>query len=224
MTEQKRRNTKSSHKSETETVDLGMIEMNAVQPGAVGKYVVTETVETIDSEKVSIGIYKLSETAKTPTYATQGSACFDLYVDFSGVRTVKVYTPSNLEVNRHVQQFREFWGSQGVVIDSGERALIPVNLIFDIPEGWKMLIYARSGNALKQAMLLANSVGVVDHDYVDPVFVIVFNQSNERLIVKQGDRIAQAEIVPAVQASFNILSDAPGQKTTRAGGFGSTGK
>lgn len=248
MTTPKRRITKPAGPA---PVDLGVIELNAVQLGMPEQFLATETteleVDNLDASKltttvpegvsatlavgkattnprVPVGIYKLSDTAKTPKYGTEGSACFDLHADFSGIKSVRVYTPVNLETQRNVQRFREHDDSRGVVIDAGERALIPTNLIFDIPEDWKMLIYARSGTALKQAMLLANSVGVVDHDYVDPTFVIIFNQSKERLVIRQGDRIAQAELVPVIQASFNTLSEAPGQKTTRAGGFGSTGK
>jgi dUTP pyrophosphatase len=208
------------------SVDLGVIDLNAVQPPVAVSGEVHNTASSGDNIKlrVPVGIYKLSDTAKTPKYGTEGSACFDLHADFTGIESIKVYTPANMEMKRNVQRFREYDGLQGVVIDSGERALIPTNLIFDIPENWKMLIYARSGTSLKQAMGLANSVGVIDHDYVDPTFVIIINQSDERFVIRQDDRIAQAELVPVYQASFNILSEAPKQKTTRAGGFGSTGK
>jgi dUTP pyrophosphatase len=224
MSNQKNRNNKQSPKD----IDLGMIELNAVLPencdeGASINF--DETNDSVSAKKVvPIGIYKLHDTVKTPKYATPGSACFDLYADFTGIESIKVYSPHNTETSRFVQSFIESGNSKGVVIDSGERALIPTNIIFDIPEGWKMLIYARSGSALKQAAVLANGVGVVDSDYVEPSYVIIFNQSKHRLVIKQGDRIAQAEIVPVVQASFNLLSSAPSIKTNRAGGFGSTGK
>lgn len=248
MTIQKRRTMKNIQPN-PETIDLGVIELNATQsemleqfseigttdldtsntdttqltvPTSVSQPIVFDS--SVQTSRVSVGIYKLSGTAKTPKYATSGSACFDLYSDFSDVKTVKVYTSFNIELNRPVQKFLEFDNSPGIVVDAGERALIPTNLIFDIPEGWKMLIYARSGIAFKRAMLLANSVGVVDHDYVDPTFVIIFNQSKERQVIKQGDRIAQAELVPVTQASFNFLSEAPVLKTMREGGFGSTGE
>jgi dUTP pyrophosphatase len=244
MTTQKRRSSKKA-----ETIDLGVIEMVPVEPDMDEEELSDETIavdetklnvtmsanlsdavqtylsnEVITRPRISVGVYKLSDTARTPTYATAGSACFDLYADFSGVRAVRVHSPSNFETERLVQRFPEYDNIQGVVIDSGERALIPTNLIFDIPEGWKMMIYARSGNALKFGMSLANSVGVVDHDYVNPTYIIVSNQSKERLVVKQGDRIAQAELVPIYQVVFNSLTEAPSQKTERDGGFGSTGQ
>lgn len=234
MAAQKRRITKNDE-LKSEEIDLGVVELNAVQPRLHEQVQLTATTQLMSSEdavqtatvaapQVSVGIYKLSSTAKIPKYATSGSACFDLHCDFSGIKSVKVYTQFNIETERFVQKFSEFGDSLGIVIDAGERALVPTNLIFDIPEGWKMLIYARSGAALKQAILLANSVGVIDCDYVDPTYVIIFNQSKERQIIKQGDRVAQAELVPVFKASFNSLSEPPVQKTLRAGGFGSTGK
>ena len=65
--------------------------------------------------------------------------------------------------------------------------MIPTGLFFDIPEGWVVKLYARSGLAFKQGLVLANSVGIVDSDYVDPVFVIVQNTTNKYITFKNGN-------------------------------------
>ena len=70
---------------------------------------------------------------------------------------------------------------------------------------------------------LINSVGIVDSDYVLPVFVPVYNNSQNRIKIKNGDRIAQGELVPVLRANIKITDQRPSQKTDRDGGFGSTG-
>lgn len=202
---------RARQKSQDQEIDLGVIEMHQVSEGMNF------------SSPIVINVYRQSETAKLPSYATDGSACFDLYADFTGVEKVKIYDTNNREIERVVQKFPEHDNALGVVIDSGERALIPLNLIFDIPENWKMLIYSRSGNSLKKGVTLANGVGVVDHDYVGPVFITIHNNSDIRLVIKQSDRVAQAEVVPVFKSIFIDHEQPPSQKTERSGGFGSTG-
>ena len=75
----------------------------------------------------------------------------------------------------------------------------------------------------KKGLNLINSVGIIDSDYVEEVFVPVMNNSQDRLRIYNGDRIAQAELVFNRQASLRYISDRPQRKSDRSGGFGSTG-
>ena len=92
---------------------------------------------------MQVKIKKLREDAITPTYATDGSACFDLY------STVDCTVRS--EARMHP------------VIDTG--------IAFEIPEGHVMLVYSRSGHGFKNGVTLANNVGVIDADFRDSVKV-----------------------------------------------------
>ncbi len=143
---------------------------------------------------MKIKINKLHEDAKMPTYGTAGSACFDLYA--SGV------------YNRFVSHVE--------VIGTG--------LAFEIPEGYVMLVYSRSGHGFKNNVRLANCVGVIDSDYRGEVKVklICDNRNSTRLEIETGDRIAQAMIVPVNQVDFEFVDEL--STTDRGtGGFGSTG-
>lgn len=113
--------------------------------------------------------------------------------------------------------------SDKIIINPGERLLIPTGLIFDIPENHSIRIHARSGLSLKQGLALANAEGVVDSDYVDPTFIMMINNSNAVATIKHGDRIAQGELVPVLQSEFQEIPTPPKQKTDRQGGLGSTG-
>jgi dUTP pyrophosphatase len=101
--------------------------------------------------------------------------------------------------------------------------LVPTGLIFDIPEGFSLRIHARSGLSLKEGLVLANSEAVIDSDYVDEVFVLLYNRSSVGRTIRIGERIAQAELVESVQYTIKETKKQPTVKTDRTGGMGSTG-
>ena len=86
-----------------------------------------------------------------------------------------------------------------------------------------MRAHPRSGLSLKQGLTLFNCEGVIDNDYVEPMFVTLYNISGVDQIVCDGDRIAQADLIRTEQYTIEETLDKPQQKTERAGGFGSTG-
>jgi dUTP pyrophosphatase len=95
--------------------------------------------------------------------------------------------------------------------------------IFDIPESYSIRLHPRSGLALKQGLTLANCEGVIDSDYINPLFVAILSTSAVEATIKDGDRIAQLELVLNVNASIVETYNPPQQKSSRTGGFGSTG-
>lgn len=191
----------------------GICDVNVSPPaGMVG------TGAVFSELRPTVAVFSLSETAQTPRYATEGSACFDLRADFTGHESVKVFTAKNEETTRRINHQNNI-----VMFEQGDRAMIPTNLIFDIPPGYKILVYPRSGSSLKRGITLANSVGVIDSDYVEPSFVLAKFDARVGGHVSHGEAIAQAELVPVTQASVVPTTERPAKKTTRNGGFGSTG-
>tara|TARA_B000000557_G_C20555344_1_gene350707 strand:- start:309 stop:629 length:321 start_codon:yes stop_codon:yes gene_type:complete len=104
-----------------------------------------------------------------------------------------------------------------------ERVLIPTGLILDIPEGYSVRLHSRSGLAWKDGVYLTNCEGIIDYDYVEPVFVMMTNISQSPKTINNGDRICQAELVEKVYHSLVEIPEPPTRKTERDGGFGSTG-
>jgi dUTP pyrophosphatase len=76
---------------------------------------------------------------------------------------------------------------------------------------------------LKKGVIIANCEGVVDADYVQQTYVMLQNTSDQVFEVRDGDRIAQAEVVPLQQYIFEVSDREPENKTSRTGGLGSTG-
>lgn len=171
-----------------------------------------------------LGIYPLYENVKYPKYATQRSACFDLSAYLGPeIICVDTYNRILMHTKRSIGPLPSRNGTRGFYIDPGECAFIPTGMIFDIPEGYKIMLYPRSGIAGKSHMKLGNSPAVIDEDYVEQTMILYFNDSQMRQDVAHGDRIAQAEIVPVYQAQFYTATEKPARKTDRSGGMGHTG-
>ena len=145
---------------------------------------------------------KLHPAAITPLYATPGAACFDLHAIIDG----------------------RFPSDPAIVIVSGQPAALNTGLSFEIPAGFVMLIFSRSGHGFNFDTRLANCVGVIDSDYRGEVKVRLSRDqaSGPPLRIMNGDRIAQAMIVPIPTVD---LEETDELSTTERGsrGFGSTG-
>lgn len=112
--------------------------------------------------------------------------------------------------------------SEPVILQPGERSLIPTGLQMALPHGYEAQIRPRSGLAIRNGITMLNSPGTIDADYRGELKVIVINHSNEAFTVNHGDRIAQMVIAPIVQ--LTVIETNELDETDRgAGGFGSTG-
>jgi len=110
---------------------------------------------------MNLQLKRIREEAKTPTYGSDGAACFDLYA------------------------------AEEVVIKPGETKVVPLGYAMGIPDGWEVNLRPRSGISLKTGLRMANSPGTIDSDYRGEVGVIFDNVSNENISIMVGDRIAQ---------------------------------
>lgn len=109
-----------------------------------------------------------------------------------------------------------------VILNPGERALIPTGLSFEIPLGYEIQARPRSGWAAKSGLTVLNTPGTIDADYRGEVKIIVINLGNESVTINDQDRCAQLVIAPVYQAQFEVVNEL--NSTERGiGGFGSTG-
>ncbi|OUI88949.1 deoxyuridine 5'-triphosphate nucleotidohydrolase [Acetobacter sp. DmW_043] len=109
-----------------------------------------------------------------------------------------------------------------VVLQPGERVLIPTGLKVALPAGYEMQVRPRSGLALKHGLVLPNSPGTIDQDYRGEIGIIMMNMGQEPYIVERGTRIAQAVVAPVMCVQWH--EEKIVEQTERgAGGFGSTG-
>lgn len=112
--------------------------------------------------------------------------------------------------------------AQDVILNPGERKLIPTGLAIALPEGYEAQVRPRSGLALKNGLSVLNSPGTIDADYRGEVQVILANLGNEPFTITRGMRIAQMVVAAYERVVWDKAEKLP--ETARgAGGFGSTG-
>ena len=141
-----------------------------------------------------VQIKKLSKEVLTPKYETPGS--------------------SGMDIAAYIEQ--------DVVIDSGDKALIPTGFSLSIPQDHEIQIRPRSGLAAKRGITVLNTPGTIDADYRGEIKVILINHSKNKFILKNGERIAQMVVCPVVQVSLEEVKELT--ETDRGiSGFGSTG-
>ena len=109
-----------------------------------------------------------------------------------------------------------------VVLQPGERKLIPSGITIALPAGTEAQVRPRSGLALEYGVTVLNAPGTIDADYRGEVGVILINHGDAPFTVTRGARIAQMVIAPATQASWREVERLE-DSARGAGGFGSTG-
>ncbi|MFT4521780.1 MAG: dUTP pyrophosphatase [Bacteroidia bacterium] len=111
---------------------------------------------------------------------------------------------------------------QNVVLQPGERRLLPTGLKIEIPAGFEGQVRPRSGLAFKHGVTVLNSPGTIDADYRGEVKVLLINHGNEPFTICPGDRIAQL-VVAAHQRIEFVQSEELSDSVRGAGGYGHTG-
>lgn len=151
---------------------------------------------------MNLHICKLHPNAKIPTYATDGSACFDLYAaTVNGAAKV------------------------GDIVYAGNPVTVDTGLAFEVPPGWMLKIHPRSGLKFKHGVEAFS--GVIDSDFRGSVRILLESANSHKytppLRINPGDRVAQASLVPSPRVTFHVVEQL--SITERgAGGFGSTGE
>jgi dUTP pyrophosphatase len=132
---------------------------------------------------------------KTPNRGTAASAGIDFYV------------PEDFET---------------VSLKPGESVLIPSGIRVQVPRGYALIAFNKSGVAVKQGL----SVGAccVDEDYEGEVHLHMINTSNKDQVIATGQKLVQFVLIPVAYFDVEEVEEIQSRNTERgAGGFGSTG-
>tara|TARA_R110000824_G_scaffold55277_2_gene152442 strand:- start:1277 stop:1807 length:531 start_codon:yes stop_codon:yes gene_type:complete len=169
--------------------------------------------------------YKMNGGVQEPHLATEGAACFDIHAHLKKSDSVTVYEMGNNKTTIKTEGYKEQERQEEVRIRirPGDRVLVPTGLILDIPEGHSVRLHTRSSISLKKGLIMPNGEGIIDSDYYHQTFVMLYNASADEVLIKNGERIAQGELVKTLTYIIEETKDVPEQKTNRVGGFGSTG-
>ena len=151
--------------------------------------------ENYNFKMITIPVEICHKNARIPTYAHDDDAGFDFYL------------PDDLEIEPH----------QTVIAKVGLKMAVPV--------GYELQVRPRSGMSFKTGLRVANAPGTIDSGYRDEIGIICWNTSDEKLVLKAGDRIAQGVLNEIPRGQFHIVEDITKVVgANRNGGFGSSGK
>ena len=140
----------------------------------------------------------LSEKAKIPCFMTKGAACADMFLP-ADITIPPMDMSKNLKDN---------------IIK------IPLDIAFDIPSGFKIVMYPRSSLLIKRGLI--QPVSIIDEDYHGNVHAPLVNITNEPIELKAGERLVQIELqraMPKVICDWDTVESERDQS-----GFGGTGK
>jgi dUTP pyrophosphatase len=87
-------------------------------------------------------------------------------------------------------------------------------------------LLSRSGLGHKKGLILGQSVGTIDADYADQIFISAWLRNppgTASLIINPGDRIAQLVFLPIIRPTFRVVDSFSTVTSRGRGGFGSTG-
>ncbi|MFH1012869.1 MAG: dUTP diphosphatase [Candidatus Peregrinibacteria bacterium] len=141
---------------------------------------------------MEVRIKRIDKTLPLPQYETEGAVAFDLL------------------------------SRKEVTVQPGAIELIPANVIVEVPDGYALVIAARSSMPRKHGLTEPHGIGVIDQDYCgdeDEVKIQVFNFTKEAVTVPKGTKLAQGLLVRVDRATFKEVDQI--RKKSR-GGFGST--
>jgi deoxyuridine 5'-triphosphate nucleotidohydrolase len=137
--------------------------------------------------------------------ATESSAAFDIRGFFTDA-------------------YKEMLEDQGlnvdqVILPKGKSVVLRTGIKFNIPEGYVLKIYIRSGLGFKNDLTLTNCVGIIDSDYRKEVMLKLISPTESFLLI-EGMRFAQGILEKVEKVDL-----VPGEvlDTTGRGSLGSTG-
>jgi len=120
----------------------------------------------------------------------------------------------------------DFESAEDVIIESGCCAIVKTGIKAYMGDNEYLGISLRSSISINYGLMMINSQGIIDADYVDNcnnegnIGVPIINVSKTRYTVHKGDRIAQGIFYNFLKTDDDYLQ----LKETRVGGVGSTGK
>lgn len=143
--------------------------------------------------KMNVKIKRIDKDLPLPVYETDGSVGFDILA------------------------------REETKIPAKEIAMVPSNLIVEVPKGYMLVVASRSSTPKKKGLLPPHGFGIIDHDYCGPedeIRVLVYNFTESEVTVQKGEKIAQGVFVKIDKFEWEEVEEITEKSR---GGFGSTG-
>lgn len=113
-------------------------------------------------------------------------------------------------------------GAGDIIIGPGARGVFQTGIAIAVDPGYVGLIWDKSGIAVKNGLKVM--AGVIDSGYRGEVSVVLHNLSQEEVVIKKGQKVAQLLLQPVERATLHHVDVLPEPLDERGiDGFGSTG-
>lgn len=147
--------------------------------------------------KVKLGVKVISDlVTELPKYQHEGDACFD----------IRIVIPDG-----------------DFVLKPNETHIFGTGLVFDIPKGYMLAVYPRSGLGIKHNIVLANLTGIIDSSYTDELRVGLINMGDKVFTLFNGDRVCQGMLVPVQNVEIEQVEEVNVKERGTDSGLGSSG-
>lgn len=143
-------------------------------------------------KSMKVKIQRVDKSLPLPKYETSGSLGFDFIV------------------------------REDTRIEPKSIALVPSNVVVEVPSNYMLLVSLRSSTPRKKGLLCPHGIGVIDHDYCGPkdeIKIQVYNFTEKPVTISRGDKIAQGIFVHVDKFEWEEVSQI---REISRGGFGST--
>lgn len=142
---------------------------------------------------MKVKIKRIDKSLALPVYETSGSVGFD------------------------------FVARESVTVAAGAIAVVPGNVIVEVPMGYMLIVASRSSTPRKKGLTPPHGFGIIDHDYCGPkdeIGIQVYNFTSKDVKIERGEKIAQGVFVHIDKFEWEEVEE---MNSKSRGGFGSTG-
>jgi dUTP pyrophosphatase len=140
-------------------------------------------------------LIKKVKDVKTPARGTSKSAGLDFFV------------PNDFEKSK-------VWPGKSILIPSGIKA--------QVPEGYALIAFNKSGVATKEGLVVGACV--VDEDYEGEIHLHMINVGDKVVDIDPGQKLTQFILIQVNYSDVQAVQEFPDRQSERgSGGFGSTG-
>jgi len=140
-------------------------------------------------------LIKKVKDVKTPARGTGKSAGLDFFV------------PDDFEKSK-------VWPGKSILIPSGIKA--------QVPEGYALIAFNKSGVATKEGLVVGACV--VDEDYEGEIHLHMINVGDKVVDIVPGQKLTQFILIQINYSDVQVVQEFPARHSERgSGGFGSTG-
>ena len=146
---------------------------------------------------------------------------------------IKYFTEDAIRLQKiSVGDWIDLYANEDVVIEQGERCMIPLGIAMELPKGYEAHVVPRSSTFKTWGIIQTNHMGVIDNSYCGdndqwhfPAYCLDGKWANEKCVpyteIKKGDKICQFRIVKCQPPIEFVEVDELGNEDRN--GFGSTG-